>query len=53
MLGISPTAAARLVDFEHTSKLESLEDALDHFGLRLQVTKQHSFAAGTGRPAKV
>lgn len=52
MLGISPTAAARLVDFEHTSKLESLEDALDHFGLRLQVIGERAFAAGTGRPAK-
>lgn len=38
MLGISATAAGRLVDFEHTSKLESLEDALAHFGIRLQVT---------------
>jgi antitoxin HicB len=52
MLGISPTAAARLVDFEHTSKMESLEDALDQFGLRLQIVKEHAFAAGTGRPAK-
>lgn len=52
MLGISPTAAARLVDFEHTSKLESLEDALDRFGLRLQITKEHAFAAGTGRSAR-
>lgn len=37
MLGISPTAAGRLVDFEHTSKLESLEEALAKFGVRLQV----------------
>ncbi|NTY92974.1 type II toxin-antitoxin system HicB family antitoxin [Pseudomonas putida] len=37
MLGISPTAAGRLVDFEHTSKLESLEEALAKFGARLQV----------------
>ncbi|WP_207285205.1 type II toxin-antitoxin system HicB family antitoxin [Pseudomonas sp. FW300-N2A2] len=49
MLKISPTAAARLVDFEHTSKLESLEDALAMFGLRLQVTEAHSFAASTGK----
>lgn len=38
MLGISPTAAGRLVDFEHTSRLESLEDALAKFGVRLQIT---------------
>ncbi|MBA6092839.1 type II toxin-antitoxin system HicB family antitoxin [Pseudomonas monteilii] len=38
MLRISPTAAGRLVDFEHTSKLESLEEALALLGVRLQVT---------------
>jgi len=38
MLGVSPTAAGRLVDFGHTSKLESLEQALAMFGVRLQVT---------------
>ena len=38
MLGVSPTAAGRLVDFGHTSKLESLEQALALFGVRLQVT---------------
>jgi len=38
MLKISPTAAGRLVDFEHTSKLESLEEALALLGVRLQVT---------------
>lgn len=37
MLNISATAAGRLVDFEHTSKLESLEDALTRFGIRLRV----------------
>lgn len=38
MLKISPTAAGRLVDFEHTSKLESLEDALSLYGISLKVT---------------
>ncbi|WP_032833375.1 type II toxin-antitoxin system HicB family antitoxin [Pseudomonas sp. URMO17WK12:I12] len=47
MLKISPTAAARLVDFEHTSKLESLEEALACFGLRLQITHEAAFAAST------
>lgn len=51
MLGISPTAAGRLVDFEHTSKLESIEAALAKFGLRLQVLGAHSFAAGNGMSA--
>lgn len=37
MLGISATAAGRLVDFKHTSKLESLEEALAKFGVRLLV----------------
>lgn len=46
-LGISPTAAGRLVDFEHTSKLESLENALTLFGLRLEVTAVESYAIGT------
>ena len=46
-LGISPTAAGRLVDFEHTSKLESLENALTLFSLRLQVTAVETSAVGT------
>lgn len=45
MLGISPAAAGRLVDFEHNSKLESVEAALAKFGLRLQIVGAHSFAA--------
>ncbi|WP_443693124.1 type II toxin-antitoxin system HicB family antitoxin [Pseudomonas protegens] len=46
-LGISPTAAGRLVDFEHTSKLESLENALQLFSLRLEVNAVPSYAIGT------
>ncbi|EPM1620567.1 type II toxin-antitoxin system HicB family antitoxin [Pseudomonas aeruginosa] len=38
-LGVSPTAAARLVDFEHSSRLESLEDALKHFGIGVKVSE--------------
>lgn len=38
ILGISPTAAGRLVDFEHTSKLDSLEEALNMYGISLKVT---------------
>ncbi|AVF54188.1 transcriptional regulator [Pseudomonas fulva] len=51
-LGISPTAAGRLVDFEHTSKLESLENALALFSLRLQVTAVESYAIGTAAIAR-
>lgn len=46
-LGISPTAAGRLVDFEHTSKLESLENALQLFSLRLEVNAVPSYPIGT------
>lgn len=46
-LGISATAAGRLVDFEHTSKLESLENALRLFSLRLEVSAVPSYAIGT------
>ena len=46
-LGISPQAAGRLVDFEHTSKLESIENALQIFGLRLEVNAVPSYAIGT------
>ncbi|WP_114230092.1 type II toxin-antitoxin system HicB family antitoxin [Pseudomonas aeruginosa] len=45
-LGISPTAAGRLVDFEHASKMESVENALSLFNLRLQVVQGRKFAAG-------
>ncbi|RWU21299.1 transcriptional regulator [Pseudomonas alkylphenolica] len=47
MLSISPVAAGRLVDFEHSSKLESIENALALFGLRLQITGVESYAVGT------
>jgi len=36
-LGISHTAASRLVDFSHHSKIERVEDALKAFGRRLEV----------------
>lgn len=51
-LGISPTAAGRLVDFEHTSKMESLENALALFSLRLQVTAVEPYAIGTSAIAR-
>lgn len=52
-LGISPTAAGRLVDFEHTSKIESLENALQLFSLRLQVTPVGPYAVGTTPHARM
>ncbi|MDL2186733.1 type II toxin-antitoxin system HicB family antitoxin [Pseudomonas sp. ChxA] len=47
MLKISPTAAGRLIDFEHASKLESIENALALFGLRLHITSVDAYAVGT------
>ena len=51
MLSISSVAAGRLVDFEHSSKLASVENALALFGLRLQITGVESYAVGTPKIA--
>ena len=44
ILGISPTAAGRLVDFEHNSKIEQIEQALKMLGRRILVQPIDPFA---------